>query len=466
MSSQAILEQCFELWGVDTISRWIKLTVISPSLSGEFSLGAWGKAGSLSKWLTLIPPIWNPFPSANRRRIALFFRFQYKGFYPALDEASRLNPTLRGRLEQFVSQIDCATCEGSRLRDDSAAVRFRDLTIGDLVQFPLERLFRVVKGWKLDRREKKIAGELVREIQSRVSFLLDVGLGYLTLHRGAASLSGGEAQRIRLAAQLGSGLCGVLYVLDEPTIGLHPRDNDRLIGAMHRLRDLGNTLLVVEHDHDVIKNSDYICDFGPRAGRLGGRIVAEGPPGQISPMEESVTGGYIDGSQSIPIPKQRRPVFASSGSEMVDFLRIRGARENNLKNIDLDLPLGVFTAITGPSGSGKSSLIEKILYPALARRLHRSRVQIGRHDSIEGLRYLNKVIQVDQSPSATAPQVIQPRTPVYLTIYDRLSRRLQMLRNADSQRGTSASTSRRGDATPVRERVNSKLKCIFCQMSG
>lgn len=331
------------------------------------------------------------------------FRFQYKGFYPALDEASRLNPTLRGRLEQFVSQIDCATCEGSRLRDDSAAVRFRDLTIGDLVQFPLERLFRVVKGWKLDRREKKIAGELVREIQSRVSFLIDVGLSYLTLHRGAASLSGGEAQRIRLAAQLGSGLCGVLYVLDEPTIGLHPRDNDRLIGAMHRLRDLGNTLLVVEHDHDVIKSSDYICDFGPRAGRLGGRIVAEGPPGQISPMEESVTGGYIDGSQSIPIPKQRRPVFASSGSEMVDFLRIRGARENNLKNIDLDLPLGVFTAITGPSGSGKSSLIEKILYPALARRLHRSRVQIGRHDSIEGLRYLNKVIQVDQSPLGNSP---------------------------------------------------------------
>ena len=331
------------------------------------------------------------------------FRFQYKGFYPALDEASRLTPTLRGRLDQFVSEIDCAACDGSRLRDDSGAVRFEGYTIGDFVQFPLLKLQKAVKSWKLDRRQKKIAGELIREIESRVKFLIDVGLGYLTLHRGAATLSGGEAQRIRLAAQLGSGLCGVLYVLDEPTIGLHPRDNVKLIGAMQRLRDLGNTLLVVEHDHDVIKSSNYICDFGPRAGRLGGRIVAKGQPGQLEPLEESVTGRYLNGTQVIPLPKQRRPVFSSSGSPMVNFLRVKGARENNLKNVDLDLPLGVFTAITGPSGSGKSSLIEKILYPAIAKRLHRSRIQIGRHDSLEGLRYLNKVIQVDQSPLGNSP---------------------------------------------------------------
>ena len=331
------------------------------------------------------------------------FRFQFKGFYPALDEASRLNPTLRGRLEPFVSEIACGSCDGSRLRDDSAAVKFNGHTIGDFVQLPLLKLIEIVKAWKLDRREKKIAGELVREIESRVKFLIDVGLGYLTLHRGAATLSGGEAQRIRLAAQLGSGLCGVLYVLDEPTIGLHPRDNKRLIGAMHRLRDLGNTLLVVEHDHDVINSSDYVCDFGPRAGRLGGRIVAEGPPQRLSPIDESVTGGYLNGSKRIACPPSRRPVYSASGSEMVNFLRIIGARENNLKNVDLNLPLGVFTAITGPSGSGKSSLIERILYPALARRLHRSRVQIGRHDSIEGLRYLNKVIQVDQSPLGNSP---------------------------------------------------------------
>ncbi len=334
---------------------------------------------------------------------APLFRFQFKGFYPALDEASRLNPTLRGRLEQFTSEIDCAACDGSRLRDDSSAVTFHGHTIADFVQLPLTKLLDVVSAWKLDRRQKKIAGELVREIKSRVQFLLDVGLGYLTLHRGAATLSGGEAQRIRLAAQLGSGLCGVLYVLDEPTIGLHPRDNHRLISAMHRLRDLGNTLLVVEHDHDVINSSDYVCDFGPRAGRLGGRIVAQGPPTKLSPLEDSVTGGYLNGTKSILVPAQRRPVYSPTGSEMVNFLRVNGAKENNLKNIDLDLPLGVFTVITGPSGSGKSSLIEKIVYPALARRLHRSRVQIGRHDAIEGLRYLNKVIQVDQSPLGNSP---------------------------------------------------------------
>ena len=343
-----------------------------------------------------------PKEELTEREIPIF-RFQFKGFYPALDEASRLNPTLRGRLEQFTSEIDCASCDGSRLRDDSSAVKFNGRTIADFVQLPLNKLLSVVEAWKLDRREKKIAGELVREIKSRVQFLIDVGLGYLTLHRGAASLSGGEAQRIRLAAQLGSGLCGVLYVLDEPTIGLHPRDNDRLIGAMHRLRDLGNTLLVVEHDHDVINSSDYVCDFGPRAGRLGGRIVAQGPPKKLSPLEDSVTGGYLNGTKSIAVPEQRRPVYSPSGSEMVNFLRVNGARENNLKNVDLALPLGVFTAITGPSGSGKSSLIEKIVYPALARRLHRSRVQIGRHDAIEGLRYLNKVIQVDQSPLGNSP---------------------------------------------------------------
>ncbi len=331
------------------------------------------------------------------------FRFQFKGFYPALDEASRLNPSLRNRLEQFVSEIDCASCEGSRLRDDSSAVQFKGHSIGDYVHFPLNRLDQIVKSWKLDRREKKVAGELVREIQSRIRFLLDVGLGYLTLHRGAATLSGGEAQRIRLAAQLGSGLCGVLYVLDEPTIGLHPRDNTRLIGAMHRLRDLGNTLLVVEHDQDVIGSSNYVCDFGPRAGRLGGRIVAKGEPKDLIPIEKSVTGAYINGTEAIPLPAQRRPVFSKAGLPMVNFLTIKGARENNLKSVDLELPLGVFTAVTGPSGSGKSSLIEKILYPVLAKRLHRSRLEIGRHDTIEGLRYLNKVIQVDQSPLGNSP---------------------------------------------------------------
>ncbi len=331
------------------------------------------------------------------------FRFQFKGFYPALEEASRLTPGLRGKLEQFTDEIDCAACDGSRLREEAAAVRFRGRTIADFVHMPLDRLADEVKQWKLDRREKKIAGELVREVESRVRFLLDVGLNYLTLHRGAATLSGGEAQRIRLAGQLGSGLCGVLYVLDEPTIGLHPRDNLRLLGALHRLRDQGNTLLVVEHDHDVIGGSDYLCDFGPKAGRNGGRIVARGTPDAVEPLEQSVTAGFIRGTECIPIPKSRRPVVSAGGQVLVNQLKVIGAREHNLKNVDFELPLGTFTAVTGPSGSGKSSLIDGILYPALARQLHRAQLRPGRHEKLEGVRYIDKVIEVDQSPLGNTP---------------------------------------------------------------
>ncbi|MEM6473912.1 MAG: excinuclease ABC subunit UvrA, partial [Planctomycetota bacterium] len=331
------------------------------------------------------------------------FRFQFKGFYPALEAASRLTPGLRGRLEQFVSEIDCSACHGSRLREESAACQFRGRTIGDLVSMPLDRLEPEVRSWKLDRREKKIAGELLREISSRLRFLLDVGLHYLTLHRGAATLSGGEAQRIRLAAQLGSGLCGVLYVLDEPTIGLHPRDNLRLISALHRLRDLGNTLLVVEHDRDVIAGCDHLCDFGPQAGKHGGRIVAKGQPRSVEPFAQSVTAGYLDGSKAIEVPPSRRPVRGASGNPMTERLRLLGASEHNLQNVDLEIPLGVFTAITGPSGSGKSTLIEGTLYPILAKRLHRSSIKPGRHDKLEGLRHIDKVIRVDQSPIGNAP---------------------------------------------------------------
>ncbi|MEM6689414.1 MAG: excinuclease ABC subunit UvrA, partial [Planctomycetota bacterium] len=338
--------------------------------------------------------------SKSTKRI---LRFQFKGFYPALDEASRLTPGLRGRLEQFNDEIDCPECDGSRLREESAAVRFRGRTMGDLTLMPLDRLAKEIASWKLEREEKKVAGELLREISSRVNFLLDVGLNYLTLHRGAATLSGGEAQRIRLAGQLGSGLCGVLYVLDEPTIGLHPRDNRRLIGALHRLRDLGNTLLVVEHDRDVIASSDYLCDFGPAAGRHGGRITASGAPDGIEPAASSNTRGYIDGSNQIEVPGGRRPVRGATGKWMVDRLSILGCREHNLRSVDFHLPLGVMTAITGPSGSGKSSLIQGILYPALARRLHRSSSKVGRHDRIEGVRMIDKIIGVDQSPLGNTP---------------------------------------------------------------
>ncbi|MCA9140479.1 MAG: excinuclease ABC subunit UvrA, partial [Planctomycetales bacterium] len=361
------------------------------------------------------------------------FRFQFKGFYPALEEASRLTPGLRGKLEQFVDEINCSACDGSRLREEAAACKFRGWTITDLVHMPLDRLDAVVSDWKMDRRERKIAGELMREIKSRVRFLLDVGLNYLTLHRGAATLSGGEAQRIRLAAQLGSGLCGVLYVLDEPTIGLHPRDNLRLLSALHRLRDLGNTLLVVEHDRDVIAGSDYLCDFGPRAGRHGGRIVAEGPPANLSPIEDSVTSGYINGTKQIPLPAVRRPVTTTNGQPLVNFLTLFGASENNLENVDLKLPLGVLSVVTGPSGSGKSTLIEGTLYPILGKRLHRLRMKPGRHEKVEGLRHIDKVIQVDQSPLGNTPSS-NPAT--YTGVFDMIRNLFASIPEAAERRFT------------------------------
>jgi len=360
--------------------------------------------GTAEQWIDVRnDDLANPSPKVKRAPDhSIRFRFQFKGFYPALDEASKLTPTLRGKLDQFTDEIACSACDGARLRDDAAAVRFRELTIGDLVQMPMGRAHEIIGGWKLNAREKKIAGELVREIESRIRFLVDVGLEYLTLARGAATLSGGESQRIRLAAQLGSGLCGVLYVLDEPTIGLHPRDNDRLIRAMHRLRDLGNTLLVVEHDKDVIASSDYLCDFGPEAGRNGGRIVAQGPPKQIEPYADSVTAGFLDGSKQIDIPEFRRSVVFG-GADATKTLTVVGARENNLKSIDVQFPLGRLVVVTGPSGSGKSTLVNGILYPSLARRLHRAKVRPGRHQKIDGTRHIDKVIRVDQSPLGNTP---------------------------------------------------------------
>jgi excinuclease ABC subunit A len=323
------------------------------------------------------------------------FRFQYKGLYPALEEASKLSPRLRTLLEQFVGEIDCSECGGSRLRDDAAAFRFRERTLDQIGRTPLGELVNQVKKWKLAPNEKKVAGELIREIQNRLTFLVDVGLDYLTLGRSAPTLSGGEAQRIRLASQVGSGLCGVLYVLDEPTIGLHPRDNSRLIVALKKLRDLGNTLLIVEHDREVIANCDGLFDFGPGAGRLGGQIVAFGPPEKIARTRGSVTGPYLSGKKAIGVPKSRR--------EPVGHIEIVGARHNNLKNIDVKIPLGALTAITGVSGSGKSSLVEDILYNQLAKTLHRASTVPGAHETIRGIEQINKVIRVDQQPLGNTP---------------------------------------------------------------
>jgi excinuclease ABC subunit A len=335
-------------------------------------------------------------------------RFQFKGLYPTLEQASKLSQLQRMRLEKFVAEIDCTTCNGSRIRPDAAAARFRERTVGDLVRMPLGKLHSVLSNWTLTSREQQIAGELIRELKQRTEFLLDVGLEYLSLSRTANTLSGGEAQRIRLASQLGSGLCGVLYVLDEPTIGLHPRDNERLIKAMHKLRDLGNTLLVVEHDRDVIAGADQVRDFGPGSGRRGGLVVAAGSPDEIGKIEGSVTGPFISGSKAIPIPSNRRMFEFTKGSGDWEspsghWLTIHGAKENTLKNVKASIPLGAFVAVTGPSGSGKSSLVNDIMYPALARALHRYGGKVGTFERIEGINQINKVVAVDQSPLGSSP---------------------------------------------------------------
>ena len=324
------------------------------------------------------------------------FSFQYKGLFPAIEEAARVSFLYRHKLHGMVDDVPCVSCMGARLRDDSAAVRFRDATIDQVGNWPLGRALAFFRGLALDGDEQHIAGDLVREIRDRLQFLVDVGLDYLTLARGTPTLSGGESQRIRLASQVGSGLTGVLYVLDEPTIGLHPRDNTRLLDALRRLRDLGNTLVLVEHDREVIEAADHLIDFGPGSGDFGGEVTAAGPPSKVRKSKDSLTGKYLSGRAAIPIPTNRRP---GDGPAIV----IRGARHHNLKNVDASFPLGLVTAVTGVSGSGKSSLVEDILWKAAARKLHRAQATPGAHDSIEGLDRVDKVISVDQAPLGSTP---------------------------------------------------------------
>ncbi len=343
--------------------------------------------------------------------------FQYKGVMPALSEAARVSFFYRHRLDYLVSDVPCATCNGSRLKDYAAACRFQDHTIGAVGNWPLRQTFAFFKNLALTKEQQKIAGEVLREIKNRVQFLVDVGLDYVTLSRSTPTLSGGESQRIRLASQIGSGLTGVLYVLDEPTIGLHPRDNRRLLQALQNLRDLGNTLVLVEHDREVIAAADYLLDFGPGAGDHGGEITAAGTPKQILKAKASLTGQYLSSKKSIPVPTNRRIPPSPRVLGMVPFsdppklltapwgpqLTVKGARQNNLKNIDVAFPLGAFIAVTGVSGSGKSSLVHEILYNALARKLHRAATVVGAHDDIVGLEQIDKVINVDQDPLGNSP---------------------------------------------------------------
>jgi len=303
----------------------------------------------------------------------------------------------RDWLMDHMSATDCPTCHGKRLRPESLAVRVTGMSIADFTAMPVERALTAAQGIKLAGREAAIAGRVMHEIVERLQFLNAVGLGYISLDRSAATLSGGEGQRIRLATQIGSKLRGVLYVLDEPSIGLHHRDNDRLLTALENLRDLGNTVLVVEHDEETIRRADYVVDLGPGAGRHGGSLVAHGTPEEIMADPDSLTGAYISGRTSIAMRPERRHANGAA-------LTILGAKENNLKNLDVTFPLGVMTVVTGVSGSGKSTLVNDILYRALARQLYRSREKSGEHKSISGAENIDKVIRIDQSPIGRTPR--------------------------------------------------------------
>ncbi len=300
-------------------------------------------------------------------------------------------------LETFMRRIPCESCQGGRLKPEALVVQFCGKQIKEVTDLNVSSALRFFKEVELDSRQEQITGDVLKEIRGRLKFLDDVGLGYLTLSRAAPSLSGGEAQRIRLASQIGSALVGVLYVLDEPSIGLHQRDNQRLIDTLCHLRDIGNTVLVVEHDMEMMESADYIVDFGPGAGRDGGEIIAAGNPNTIRNHPDSLTGAYLADRDRIEIPQQRRQGNGKT-------ISILGARENNLQNIDVDLPLGVFTCVTGVSGSGKSSLITEILFKAMSRKLHRAQILPGEHKDIKGAEYVDKIIEIDQKPIGRTPR--------------------------------------------------------------
>ncbi len=326
-----------------------------------------------------------------------FIKKPFEGVIGELErEWNRADHYEKEKLERFINLIPCPVCNGARLKKEMLWVRINDLNIDQVARMTITECSKFFHSIKLTEKEKEIARTILKEIVSRLKFLIDVGLDYISLSRNSATLSAGESQRIRLATQIGSGLTGVVYVLDEPSIGLHQRDNERLLNTLRRLRDLDNTVIVVEHDHDAIVSSDYVVDLGPGAGENGGNLVFQGTPGELSKHADSITGLYLSKRREIHVPeKRRRPK---------GFLKIKGARVNNLKNIDVNIPLGVFTAITGVSGSGKSSLIVDTLYPLLKQKLYRSKDRAGESEGITGHEAIDRVIDIDQSPIGRTPR--------------------------------------------------------------
>lgn len=304
---------------------------------------------------------------------------------------------IREWIEQFMSMRPCSECDGARLKKETLGVKVNDRNIGDVSSLSIKDLYEFFKNLKLTKIELDIADQILKEIRQRLSFLVNVGLNYLTLDRSASTLSGGEAQRIRLATQIGSQLMGVLYILDEPSIGLHPRDNNRLLNTLKELRDIGNSIIVVEHDKETIESADYVIDLGPGAGKYGGEVIFAGSPGMLVKSNKSLTGKYISGKKKINVPRVRR-------NSQMNLLSVKGACGNNLKSIDVDFPLGRLITVTGVSGSGKSTLVNETLYPALVQKLNKARVYPLKHDSIEGAQFIDKVVDIDQKPIGRTPR--------------------------------------------------------------
>jgi len=328
------------------------------------------------------------------------YQAPFEGVIPNLERRYRESDSdyVKEEIQKYIRETPCPACKGARLRPESLAVKIQDKNIYDVVRMSIKECQEFFSSLRLTSREKLIAGEILKEVQKRLGFMVNVGLSYLTLDRRIGTLSGGEAERIRLATQIGSGLVGVIYILDEPTIGLHQRDTRRLLDTLKELRDLGNTIVVVEHDRATIEAADHIIDLGPGAGEHGGEIVAQGSVSDIKNCPRSLTGKYLKGELKIPLPSFRRTPTDNR------YLRIIGAKEHNLKDIDVSIPLGTFVCITGVSGSGKSTLVEDILYKALVRHFFKSRVKPGKYDKIEGLEYIDKVVVIDQSPIGRTPR--------------------------------------------------------------
>ncbi len=348
---------------------------------------------------------------------------EFEGVLPNLEYRFHRTTSeyVKKRLHSYMSELSCPACKGARLRPEVLAVSIGEKNIYQVTCMSVEEAERFFKGLRLDKERTLIAHQILKEIKQRLSFMIDVGLGYLTLDRTSATLAGGEAQRIRLATQVGSGLVGVCYVLDEPTIGLHQRDNAKLIATLKRLRDLGNTVIVVEHDPQTISSADFVLDLGPGAGAQGGEVVAQGSYDEVLNSDSSLTAKYLSGELAIETPVTRRPI------DRKRFIEVRGARENNLKNLNLRVPLGVFVCVTGVSGSGKSSLITEVLYKALMRRFYRSREKPGKHERLVGVERIDKVIQINQSPIGRTPRS-NPAT--YTGVFDEIRKLFARTRKA------------------------------------